>query len=115
MAKYCTNCGGKMDSDASFCVECGSYNTGEYKSESFKEKVRNFDKTLILPIIGFVLAASIPTAGLVVSVIAYIKCKKEGSPGKGLAISGISIAGFRIFIGITLIVLSYLKSKGIIN
>ena len=34
MAKFCGNCGNKMDSDATFCTNCGTSNSGVVKSTS---------------------------------------------------------------------------------
>ena len=110
MAKYCTNCGKTMDSDATFCIECGTHNSGEYKGgSSFSERVK-IDKGMILPAVGVALACTAPLAGLIVSIVALIVSSKNEGKGKKAAISGICIASFRIFIVLTLFVISFIKT-----
>jgi uncharacterized membrane protein YvbJ len=107
MAKFCTNCGKKMDTDATFCVECGSHNTGEYKKntpEDFKDNFEGrYGHTNFLAFIGLFLSLggqSFP--GLVLSIIGLVYALKHNGDGKKVAISGIVIScvTFLLYVGI---------------
>ena len=88
MAKFCTNCGSKMDSDATFCVECGTTNKGEYKTTE-EERVARFNQ---FSLFGFVLSFFMPVLGLVFSIIGFVKSKDMEGSNRKFAIAGIIIS-----------------------
>ena len=49
MAKFCTNCGAKLEGDFEFCTECGS-NLANPVRESFREKAKNDRKVIVAAI-----------------------------------------------------------------
>lgn len=96
MAKYCNNCGKAMDSDATFCVECGSHNTGTYegnKRESFISGEMNNNPMALM---GLILSIFVPIVGLPISIIGLKKSKELDGQGKGFAVTGIIISASRI-------------------
>ncbi|MBR3490312.1 MAG: zinc ribbon domain-containing protein [Bacilli bacterium] len=92
MTKHCTNCGRIMDSDATFCVECGTANKGEYKI-SFGGEEHNFNQ---MAISGMILSFFMAPLGLALSIIGLVRSKKMDGAGRGPAIAGIIISSFII-------------------
>lgn len=104
MAKFCSNCGTKMDSDASFCTNCGTSNTGVTRAES------NSDEEFVngFAIAGFVCSFLFALLGLIFSIIGLNKANENGGKGKGLAIAGIIIAAINMFLGFIITIASNL-------
>lgn len=82
---YCRNCGKELDDRAIICPNCG-IQVGELKTDNSNNDV------YILAVVGFILSFMVNIAGLIVSIIAYRKCRDEGVNGKGLALAGIIIS-----------------------
>ena len=94
MAKFCGNCGNKMDSDATFCTNCGTSNSGVTKSSEGSENYTNG-----FAIAGFVCSFLIAIVGLILSIVGLSKANENNGQGKGLAIAGIIIAAVNMFLG----------------
>lgn len=107
MKKYCTNCGKKMDSDATFCVECGTFNKGEYKYD-FAGEEYTFNQ---LAVSGLILSFLIPPIGLIVSIIGLVRSKNLNGAGKGPAIAGIIISSITISLWFLNIILTVILQK----
>lgn len=108
MSKYCTNCGSKLDNDATFCIDCGTKYDSDYKGDNTNQP--RINKSLILPAIGLALANSAPFVGLILSIIALKKSKDSYNiRGKQLAIAGITTSLFWILMFIGYIVIIVLK------
>ena len=80
-----------MDLDATFCVECGNANKGEYKS-GFSLRDDDGVCTNTLATAGMVLSFMIPFIGLGLSIGGLVYAKKHGNLGKNQAIAGIIIS-----------------------
>lgn len=104
MAKYCGNCGSKMDSDASFCTNCGTANSGEVKTSY--EDSENW--TNGFAIAGFVCSFIFALLGLIFSIVGLNKADEHDGKGKGLAIAGIIIAAINMFLGFIMAIASNL-------
>ena len=111
MGKYCTNCHKLMDADATFCVECGNANKGEYKDDGVKSPYEfNHDREMMLPLMGFIFSFIIPLPGLVLSIIGLVYSTKHDNKGKKYAIAGIIIAACRMTFWIVIqLILNYKK------
>lgn len=98
MAKFCGNCGNKMDSDATFCTNCGTSNSGVVKSTSSSDGsyVNGF------AIAGFICSFLFAFVGLILSIVGLSKANENDGSGKGLAIAGIVIAAVNMFLGFIL-------------
>ena len=108
--KVCTNCGKKMDSDATFCIECGTHNLGEYKSGSGSDRVPfTFQKEKILPLVAFAVSFMFSFPGLILSIIALIYSKKHDDVGKGLAVAGIITSATRLSYLLALLIVSLIR------
>lgn len=86
---YCRNCGKELDDRAVICPNCG-IQVGEFKSNNSNSEINT------LSIVGFMLSFFVNIAGLIVSIIAYRKCRDEKINGKGLALAGIIIGAVSI-------------------
>lgn len=116
MAKFCTNCGKKMDNDASFCVECGTHNTGEYKKNTPTDFKENFEgrygHTNFLAFIGLFLSLSGQSLpGFVVSIIGLVYATKHNGDGKKIAIAGIVMSCISTFVYIAIFALRFYFSR----
>ena len=82
---FCKSCGNELQETDEFCNKCG---------KSTKPEVVNDDNpAMIFSIIGFVCSFFSSIAGLVVSIIAFNKYKRqENQQYKGLSIAGIVIS-----------------------
>lgn len=55
-----------------------------------------------LVIIGFVSVFVVPLVGLVVSIVALVRVRRSGSPGRGLAIAGVAIGSLPVVAAIAI-------------
>ena len=112
---YCRKCGSTVNTDYTFCENCGC--------EIDKEDLKEMDKKVVIEevhqstpelptntigIVGFVLAMiSIPMSclcllpifsvpGLICSIMGLVKSKTLEGSGKGLSIAGIAVAAVSI-------------------
>ncbi|MBR4830248.1 MAG: zinc-ribbon domain-containing protein [Bacilli bacterium] len=109
MKKFCTICGKPMDSDATFCIECGNANKGEYKSGIHI----NDDDIEInrLAITGVVLSFMVPFIGLGLSIGGLVYAKKHDDAGKKAAITGIILSSVFMTLWFVLKVLAIILQK----
>lgn len=96
MAKYCNNCGKAMDSDATFCVECGTHNTGTTKKGESNSILSSEISGNSMAFLGLILSFFVPIVGLPISIIGLKKSKELDGQGKGFAVTGIIISASRI-------------------
>ncbi len=95
MAKFCGNCGSKMDSDATFCTNCGTSNKGVVKTtyEDDESWTNGF------AIAGFICSFLFALVGLILSIVGLRQAEEHNGKGKGLAIAGIIIAAVNMALG----------------
>ena len=104
MKKYCTRCGKPMDIDATFCVECGTANKGEYKHSFFSDDEEvTYNKFATL---GIVLGIMVPHVGLALSIIGYCYAKRHNDIGKKPAMVGIIISAIAMTLWFLLYIIS---------
>jgi uncharacterized protein YacL len=96
MAKFCGNCGSKMDSDASFCVNCGTANSGVVKPNYSSDTAW----TNGFAIAGFICSFVFALVGLILSIVGVQKADEHNGELKGLAIAGIIIAAINMALGL---------------
>ena len=84
---YCKNCGNQLNENVNFCNHCGKVIA--------QDKVQQDDNpAMVFSISGFVLSFFSSIAGLILSIIAYKKYKKQQNQQyKGLSIAGLVISG----------------------
>ena len=107
MKKYCINCGKKMDSDATFCVECGTFNKGEYKYD-FAGEEHTFNQ---LAVSGLILSFFMPPIGLIVSIIGLVRSKNQNDAGRKPAIAGIIVSSIFISLWFLNVLLTVILQK----
>lgn len=95
---FCRNCGKELDDRAVICPNCG-IQVGELKTNNSNSESNS------LALVGFILAFMVNIAGLIVSIIAYRKCRDEGLSGKGFALAGIIIAAVSMTISFLTVIL----------
>ena len=118
MAKFCTNCGKQMDSDATFCIECGTHNSGEFKGNAketfqtvFNERYRYTNIPATLGFMFSVMLIAIP--GLVLSIIGLINAKKNDGNGKKIALIGLIMSSVEIVMYLLSLIVNI--AKGFFN
>ena len=65
MAKYCTNCGNKVNEEADVCLKCGKYLT--------KDEIKKNNKIGPIGIIIIIIASIIAIAFMIITFIAIIE------------------------------------------
>lgn len=111
MAKYCVNCGTKIEDEDRACFNCGTMVEGmEKKIVKEKNKDTNYFAIsgFILSIVSTVLCCSmfnIVSLGLSIAGVVNSKIYKQG---KGMAIAGIIISIIPLLLAIVLTILSIL-------
>jgi len=83
---YCQKCGTQLDVDAQFCKGCG---TAAGQAVQPGPQQQPAKQTNSLALIGLILSAMMPLAGLIVSIIARKQCIERGEDGERLAKAGI--------------------------
>ena len=111
MAKYCTNCGKNMDSDATFCVYCGTHNTGEVKSSFTSRGSFSTEPVNGFAVGGLMLSFMLPVTGLILSLIGLKKAKESDDNGKGIAIAGIITAATILSFRLLFLIISFTTNK----
>ena len=96
MKKICKNCGKEIDDYAVVCPYCG-VQVGEIRTK----------KTCTLAIVGFVLSLLFPLVGLICSIIARNKCRRENLDGDGLALAGIIIGAIETGLSLLVIIIYF--------
>lgn len=118
MAKFCGNCGNRLNEEDKKCGNCGATiveekNTAKVSTPSSSNNTST-TKTNAFAIAGFTvsmiswLCCGLPAiVGLILSIIGLVECNKKEEEGKGLAIAGIIISaiitlvvGLCFFIGL---------------
>lgn len=115
MSKFCTNCHKAMDSDATFCVECGTYYDSSKATTSTGKKESSFSTKPFnsLAISGLILSFFFPLVGLIVSIIGLKQVDKYDGQGKGAAIAGIINGAIRVGLVIFyILVMIVFRNKG---
>jgi len=116
-AEFCSVCGRKLTKEnvKGMCVECkniicnkcGSLKKGkiicsdcieDIKEREYKEKHKDKRKWNTFSICGFFLSFLFFPLGLIFSIIAINQTKTEEQKGRGLAIAGLIISIFYLFI-----------------
>ncbi len=90
---YCASCGKLINDAAAICVHCG------VATNKFKQANR--------PFLGFIFSFLIPLAGLIISIIEFVKAKNQGD-NASLALAGIIISSVRI--GLSVLWILYMVS-----
>lgn len=131
MAKFCRECGKKLEENSKFCNNCGmkieeketntlSENTNESTVKSVNENV-TYNQTYVtkksngMAIIGFVISlisllccGYSSWLGLIFSIIGLINANKNEGEGKGLAIAGIVISLILLILFILLTIFGFM-------
>ena len=105
---FCINCGKEIKDESTFCPECGAAQQQQPAIPSISSKNQSSIQkapTNTMCIVGLVISGIslllnffgiVGIAGIIVSTIGLIDCKKKNENGKKLAIIGIIIGGFSI-------------------
>ncbi len=97
---YCGFCGKEVVGGSIKCNSCGHPTRNNEDLTRYRD---NGAKTYA--IMGFIYSTIISTIGLVLSIVAYVKYRKQNNQHlKGLAISGIVISAVFLFIRIMSII-----------
>ena len=105
----CHICGEEYSDELSFCPKCGARNLAQREPEEVKP-------LNVMAIVGMALAASVPLAGLIVSIIALKKAKTEEfrKPLYGLAKAGVIVGAIgTVYVLVMLIVYIVMIAKGL--
>ena len=85
---YCKNCGNQLNENVNFCNQCGKVIAQDQVQQ------QDDNPAMVFSISGFVLSFFSSIAGLILSIIAYKKYKKQQNQQyKGLSIAGLVISG----------------------
>ena len=97
---YCRNCGSEVNDNAVVCVHCGAMLDDRV---SFDGKQIQNNKSNTIGLVGFILSffVSFAIAGLICSIIGYMRAKNEGGGYKRLSLAGIIISAS--ILGLTVI------------
>lgn len=109
MAKFCSNCGAKLNDEQAICLECGVLiNNTNITNNNVNSNVNKSDKSSLVGfILGLVSIAAwiIPLFGYPVTICGIIFSAKElkSINGKGKAIAG-------LILSITFLIASFINS-----
>ena len=99
MAKYCSNCGRKIEEDIKYCPDCGwELDNNEYRKRN--NETNNAKGSNVFAILGFIFSFISPLLGLILSIIGLSQLKKYKKYGIVFGILGIIISIIRILINI---------------
>ena len=111
MAKFCTYCGKEIDENDNVCGYCG--NAINKNNATVINVVNNTNKTdgfatagFVLSLVSFLCCGSTSVIALIFSIVGLVNCSKNGTNGKGLAISGIVISTVLVFILVVLYIIT---------
>ena len=114
---FCKHCGNPINDGAMFCHNCGASVNADHAAPQPQQQPQQYQQppyqnapqisgSNVLAIVGFILALVIPIAGLICSILGYVKAK-NGAPYGGLALAGIIVSVALMVLYLILIITLY--------